>query len=146
MTGAEFVPSNWGQVFELHLNAGGEDFALRLKASSRLFESFAKCIPNIDKDKLLRIEAYTNKGGHTALAFKQDGKNVEWAFTKDNPNGMPAWVKTVKQGETVWNHDEADEFLYQLAKNWWGDAVPTQEQEPVPAGAPRNVPDEDVPF
>jgi hypothetical protein len=135
MTNAGFEETSFGQVFSLGLNDGTKDYELRLPCPGRLFEQFAKRIPNINKESPLYIGAFTNEKGHNVLYLKQNGAKVEMAFTRDAPNGLPEPTKTQKMGKDVWDFSEQQEFLYQVAKNWWGGAAPTPEQETVPANA-----------
>lgn len=118
ITGAEFEKTQWGMVFSLNLSAGDKEYSLRLQAPGRLFEQFAKRIPNLQIDQVLYIGAFTNEKGHNVLYLKQNGSKVDFAFTRDNPNGMPPAVQETKMGETKWNYDAQEEFLYNLTVNW----------------------------
>lgn len=147
MTGAGFEETSFGQVFNLNLDAAGKEYQLRLPCPGRLFEQFAKRIPNINKDQPLYIGAFTNEAGHNVLYLKQ-GDKVPMAYSRDNPNGLPEPSKTQKMGKDVWDFSEQQEFLYQLAKGWWAGSTPSVDSsnsggEPVVAGG---VADEDQPF
>ena len=116
--GAQFVETEYGIVYAVDLDAGEKQYQLRLNCPSRLFDQFTKRIPNISLDHPLIIGAFLNEKGGNVLYLKQNGAKVPMAFTKDNPNGIPAAVKTMKRGQEVWDFSDQEEFLYQLAKDW----------------------------
>jgi hypothetical protein len=46
----------------------------------------------------------------------QNGSGLKWAFTKDNPNGMPDLVKIKVKGKDTWDDSDRMEFLENYAK------------------------------
>jgi len=131
---ASFEETAFGVVYSIKLMAGDREYALRLPAPGRLFDQFAKRIPNLNKNLPLYVGAFQNEAGHNVLYLKQDGEKVPMAFTKDNPNGMPAPVKTVKMGKEKWDFSAQEEFLYNLAHEWFPkqEAVEVAEVSPDP--------------
>ena len=118
IVGADFQTTDYGLVYAVDLDAGEKQYQLRLNCPSRLFDQFAKRIPNISMDHPLVIGAFLNEKGGNVLYLKQNGAKVPMAFTKDNPNGIPEAVKTMKLGKESWDFSAQEEFLYQLAKDW----------------------------
>lgn len=121
--GAEFDNTDYGVVFAVDMfdKDSGDTYQLRIDVNSRIFSQFAKRIPNIDVEKELTIGAGLDKekGDATFIYMKQDGEAVKFAFTKDNPNGLPAPEKKTRMGKDVWDFSAQEEFLYNLCDGWF---------------------------
>ncbi len=138
IVGSNFEETKWGMMFNVLLSAGEKEYALRMQAPGRLFDQFAKRIPNINKDIPLYVGAFVNERGHNVLYLKQDGQKVPMAFSKDVPNGLPPAVQGTKMGKTTWDFSDQEEFLYNLATGFHGEGM-------VPEAAPAAV-EEESPF
>lgn len=96
-----------------------DDITMSLPVDSREFGQFAKTLPNIDLSQDIYFSAYIDKTtGYGKMSISQigvDGRKtwVDWAYTRENPNGMPDAVKTMKKGKEVWDFSAQEEFLYQ---------------------------------
>lgn len=105
------------------VDAGGTLYDLMMTFGQAAATAFIKMLPNIDPSKPITVFAFKGDGERTALIVKQNGATVKWAFTKDNPNGMPAPVKrkAVKNGKPceVWDWDAPEEFLRKLAEDYF---------------------------
>ncbi len=131
IVGAGFETGDYGVTFGVELSVPDcGTYTLKLKAPGRLFDQFAKRIPNINKDVPLYVGAFKNEQGHNVLYLKQGGNKVPLAFTKDNPNGMPEPVKSTKMGKELWDFSDQEEFLYNLAKDWFGETESGEEDRP----------------
>lgn len=118
--GAYFDSTQYGDFFCVDLSVpDGETYQLRINVDSRLFEQFAKRIPNIDKDLPLTIGAFTDDKKRNAIYMNQGKSKVLYAYTRDNMNGMPAAEGKEVRGKTVWDYTDQNNFLYELAKNWF---------------------------
>lgn len=95
-----------------------DDITLSLSVDSREFGQFAKTLPNINLDKDIYFSAYIDKvTGYGKMSISQigvDGRKtwVDWAYNRENPNGMPEAIKTMKKGKEVWDFSAQEEFLY----------------------------------
>lgn len=92
---------------------------LEFKFSSGAGKALLKKLPNIDfsKDVILKAYAIFDKEKDRTNYYitpYQEGKKIESAFTKDNPNGLPQLEKKKIKGETVWDDTEQLEFFEAL--------------------------------
>lgn len=125
---ASFDEKDFGPILCVDFNIPGDgEYQLRLPVSNRLFEQFAKRIPNIDKGEALTIGAFKNTDGQSVLHLRQNGTKVPMAFTKDKPNGMPAPIKKDKLGKIEWDYSDQVNFLYGVAKKWVDSFSPEEE-------------------
>lgn len=145
--GGGFEDTKFGSVFYVDLQTPDKRYQLRLPCPGRLFEQFAKRIPNIDLSKPLWIGAFMNDQDRQVLFLKHGGDKVAVAYTKDNPNGLPEAVKKEKMGKVTWDFEAQEEFLYQSAKAWAA-TIPQPEYEgadQVACSSPEPV-GEEMPF
>lgn len=81
--------------FNLVLLDDGKRFSLEMPYESQVFQRFLLVAPNIVLGLPLSISAFKGKpqraGGKdkTAVAFRQDGKNVPQFYSREEPHGMP---------------------------------------------------------
>ena len=116
MVGAEFADSKYGS--NLILNLVDEDetrYDLQIKVDSQFFGQFVKRIPNLDLDKAVSFILGKSKEGKAFMFLQQDGVTVKSAYTKDNPNGLPQPSKKTVKGKEVWDWEEQENFLYEVA-------------------------------
>ena len=93
----------------------GSSYKLQMSLKE-LFKQYAKRMPNIDIDKPVFIGLGHDKDRNRPYLFvKQDGVNVPMAFTKEKPNGLPEPTKKTVKGKEVWDWDEQENFLYEVA-------------------------------
>ena len=91
-------------------------FKLQMPLDSQFFGQYAKRMPNIDTSKPLFLGlGYDREHGRNFLYAKQDGEKVLMAYTKDNPNGLPQPSKKTVKGKEVWDWEEQENFLYEVA-------------------------------
>lgn len=89
-----------------------------VKTDSNAGVGFLKMFPNIDITQPVKMTAKVSpvdiKGetvNVTSLFIAQAGAALKWAYTKDNPNGLPATKKVIVNGENVTDKTEMLEFL-----------------------------------
>lgn len=70
-------------------------------------------LPNADLSKPVRISP-SNKDDKSTCFVSQSGSPVKWAFTKDNPNGMPQLKKVRFNGKDQWDKTDQIEFYKKL--------------------------------
>ena len=94
-------------------------FKLQINLDSSYFPQLAKRMPNIDKDKSLFLGlGFDRERERNFLYARQDGVKVEMKFTKENPNGMPAPIQKEVKGKQVWDWEEQENFLYEIAMDF----------------------------
>lgn len=97
------------KVKEIQVNL---DDNILLQVPMNMLSFVAKPLPNVDPSRPVKINVYKNKKGKAGLNISQenDGKfdNCEWAYTRENPNGLPEPVQD-ELGE--WDFRDYDKFL-----------------------------------
>ena len=84
-----------------------DDTVLQLPLSMFL-QAFAKPLPNLDVKQAVEISVYKNKKGYAAMNMKQGTENLKWAYTRENPNGLP---EVTQDAVGNWDFRDADTFL-----------------------------------
>lgn len=90
---------------------------IQMNYSSGYSAAFLKTLPNIDLNSdivfspSMKIEGDKKKA---TVFITQHGKPVKWAYTKDDPNGLPQLVKQKVKGKVVWDDSEICEFLEKM--------------------------------
>lgn len=136
----------------------GDQYQLQLSYSSGYSMSFLKSIlnPVIDFSQPIKITPWmkvVNEKKKTAIYLAQNGEDIPWFFTKENPNGLPELKKVRIGGEEKWDDYDAMQFmeaqikakvLPQLGKTKNGVSTTSNSGTPVD---PNNAPEEDdLPF
>jgi len=81
-------------------NGDGAELVLEVPLKSELVARFAKCARNIDFRTPIFIRVFPDRRTHQpVIIIQQAGENVPQAFTKENPNGLPQWVRDEVTGE-----------------------------------------------
>ena len=94
-------------------------FKLQIPLDSQFFGQYAKRMPNIDVSKPLFLGlGYDRERERNFLYAKQGDEKVGMAFTKDNPNGLPEPTKKTVKGKEVWDWEEQENFLYEVAMDF----------------------------
>ena len=120
---------------------------LQLGADTRAAQSFLKMLPNIDVTQEIKIATFPDKeSGATVILAWQAGQKIDWAYTKESPNGMPA---AVQRTNGKWDFGDVEDFLYKKGVEF-GEML-AQREVPIEGG---NTSDEvvteidpsDIPF
>ena len=94
-------------------------FKLQIPLDSQFFGQYAKRMPNVDVSKPLFLGlGYDRERERNFLYAKQGDDKVGMAFTKDNPNGCPEPSKKTVKGKEVWDWEEQENFLYEVAMDF----------------------------
>lgn len=103
--------------------------------------SFLKTLPNVDLSKpveLIPNQKEENGKTRQTIFVKQDGNALKFAFTKENPNGLPDAKQVKYQGEMKWDFFDQTQFLHDtvfiqakdfLQQKGYKHPEPEQEQE-----------------
>jgi hypothetical protein len=108
--------SDYGKFWYVELN-GNE--VLQFQYSSGYANSFLRALPNVDLTSevilapKLTIEGDKKKG---SLFINQHGKALKWAYTKDEPNGIPDLKKIKVKGKETWDSSDIMDFLEDMVK------------------------------
>jgi hypothetical protein len=70
------------------------DDNILLQLPMNMLSAFAKPLPNVDPTKPVKVSVYKNKKGKAGLNISQESpdggwEQAEWAYTKEDPNGLP---------------------------------------------------------
>jgi hypothetical protein len=148
MTAIKSKETPFGMVWEVTLTDDGEEFVLSFNYSSRYANNFFRAIPNVDLSKKFSINPWNMKDKNDpskkviGLSLYQDKNKVEFAFTKEKPNGLPELVKRKVKGKDTWDDSEQLDFFEKLIKD---QIIPQLGKAPVATIADEEVP-EDAPF
>lgn len=102
-------------TLQVHLSDAGEDFILNLPKGYKVWRHFLLALPNIKEGAITRFGPYdyvSKKDGKrkSGLGIEQDGKQVEWAFKRDDGK-LPNAPMVKVNGEDVVDYTEQDIFL-----------------------------------
>jgi hypothetical protein len=112
--------TDYGKEWNVTIEDGDTKASLQMKYSSGYASAFLKTLPNVDlsKDVQLMPKSETTDGKtKTTMFIKQDGKAIKWAYTKDNPNGLPSMKKIKVKGVDVWDDSDMMEYLESMVKS-----------------------------
>ena len=97
----------------------GARFLLQIPLDSQFFSQYAKRMPNIDKEQPIFFGlGYDRERERHFLYSRQNNEKVSMKYTKDNPNGLPQPTKKTVKGKEVWDWDEQENFLYEVAMDF----------------------------
>ena len=97
----------------------GSRYKLQIPLDSQFFGQYAKRMPNIDISKEIFLGlGYDRERGRNFLYARQGDEKVGFAYTKDNPNGLPEPTKKTVKGKEVWDWEEQENFLYEVAMDF----------------------------
>lgn len=128
---------DYGKQWIVKLEDDGDEYQLQMPYSSGYSASFLKALPNVDLSKKVRLTPKLTIEGdkkRTTLFIKQEGKAVKWAFTKENPQGIPQLRQIKVKGVTQWDDTDVMEFLEnvvqeQIKTKLKGEQVPETESD-----------------
>lgn len=123
---------NYGKYWLFTFEDQGEEFTLQSSYSDSYAKALLKSLPNIDVKKPFKItpEMKTENGDtKTALYINQNGEGVKWAYTKENPNGLPQWEKITVKGEEKWDDTKELLFLEEMVQK---EIIPNLPERKVP--------------
>lgn len=134
IVGGSVDNGDYGDQISIEIQDGKESYILKLPWNSKLRDAFVKRIPNIDISKTVEIICFPDKQDKSpVMLIKQNGSFVKFAFTKENPNGLPAPVKKVVRGKEEWDWSQTETFLWDLSSSFFeqfeGDDKPAYQEE-----------------
>lgn len=105
---------DFGKFWNVTLTDDQGDAILQMNYSSGYANAFLKVLPNIDLSSDVVITPNLKMEGDkkkTTLFITQHGVPIKWAFTKDNPNGIPELKQVKVKGKLTWDDSDLMEFL-----------------------------------
>ena len=111
--------SEYGTRYITELDDDGNNYSLQINLDSSYFSPYAKRMPNINKDEevVFRL-GYDRERERHFLFIRQNDERVPMKFTKEEPNGMPEPTKKTVKGKEVWDWEEQENFLYEVAMDF----------------------------
>lgn len=85
--------------------------------SGNVASRFLCCLANIDPARpvTLEIAGHEKDGAFVQNLFiSQDGKQIRQAYTKENPNGKPAWQPVTVNGKVTYDRSDETAFYVDL--------------------------------
>lgn len=108
---------DFGKFWNVTLTDDQGDAILQMNYSSGYANAFLKTLPNIDLNSDVVITPNLKMEGDkkkTTLFITQHGVPIKWAFTKDNPNGIPELKQVKLKGKLTWDDSDLMEFLEKM--------------------------------
>lgn len=94
-------------------------FKLQIPLDSQFFGQYAKRMPNIDTTQPLFLGLGYDRERERNFLYARQGENkVGMAYTKENQNGLPEPTKKTVKGKEVWDWEEQENFLYEVAMDF----------------------------
>jgi hypothetical protein len=120
ITGVGTKESDYGKFLVVQVESNGVNYQLEMNFSSGYSASFLKTLPNVNLSTRVSITPKLTIDGDkkkSVCFLNQNGSGLKWAFTRENPNGMPDLVKIKVKGKDTWDDSDRMEFLENNAKN-----------------------------
>lgn len=107
----------YGKFLNVTIRDNDQEAILQMKFSSGYAMAFLKTLPNADLSSRVIIAPNMKMEGDkkkTSLFITQHGKALKWAFTRENPNGLPELVKAKFKGVVQYDDTDILEFLEKM--------------------------------
>ncbi len=119
ITGIETRENDYGKNWLVSLldEETGQTQVLQFSYSSGYSAAFLKALPNVDLSKKVKITPKLTIEGDkkkTTVFINQGGAACKWAYTKDNPNGLPELKQIKVKGKITWDDSDVMEFLEKM--------------------------------
>jgi hypothetical protein len=123
--------------FQILITDGEDKYLLSFPIESPAYNSFLSFVKNVDITKPLSLHALgkkiEDKSGkesiRTSILISQDGTFAKSFYTKDNPNGLPAFKKVKISGKEHWDKTDYLAFLESVVENELKPQLPSAKNE-----------------
>lgn len=136
ITGVGTKESDYGKFLLVHVESNGVSYQLEMNFSSGYSASFLKTLPNVNLTGRVQVTPKLTIEGDkkkSVCFINQNGSGLKWAFTRENPNGMPDLVKIKVKGKDTWDDSDRMEFLENNAKKLFSASTPSvQDNDEAP--------------
>lgn len=95
------------------------DDNIMLQLPMNMLSMFAKPLPNVDITQPVKISVYKNKAGRAGLQIAQGealSDPCDWAYTREDPNGLPP---AIKDDLGDWDFRDHDAFLIKKVQEFF---------------------------
>ena len=133
ITGVGTKESDYGKFLVVQVESNGVNYQLEMNFSSGYSASFLKTLPNVNLSTRVAITPKLTIEGDkkkSVCFLNQGGQGLKWAFTRENPNGMPDLVKIKVKGKDTWDDSDRMEFLENYAKGLFGAKAEDNDEVP----------------
>ncbi len=128
------------EAINLHMDDGQEKCTITCKFDSGYGRGIAQTLFGIDITKPVKVSAsYVEENGKKRGSFfmSQFNQNIKWAFTKDNPGGMPPAKEIEYNGDKLYDRREQMAWLKQKIQEEVLPKIPNALfREPAPSADP----------
>jgi hypothetical protein len=139
LIGIKTMDGSYGKQWLFSFNDGAETYILTMPYDSGIALAFLAMLPNIDVTKEMKVSAgvSTNDKGveSTSLFVNQGGVPIKHYYTKNEPNGMPAWNPVTVNGNTLWDKSATLAFLEEMLARDILPKLPNVEEANAPVSA-----------
>lgn len=135
----------YGRFVNISINDGKTDAILQMKSGSGYASAFLKTLPNVNFSEEVTISPSMKMEGEkkkASIFINQGGSALKWAYTKDEPNGIPQLKQVKVKGKLTWDDSDIVEFLENMVK----ETIIPQLKTKVLSGPPTDDQLEDAPF
>lgn len=106
----------FGSRLVIEIQDGPDYFNLEMPWSSRYSSGFFLTMPNIDVNKQIEFVPWMKEidgKKKTMLYLRHEGEqdNIQWYWTKENPQGLPEMKKIRVKGTDVWDDTDRQDFF-----------------------------------
>ena len=106
----------FGSRLVIEIQDGPDYFNLEMPWSSRYSSGFFLTMPNIDVSKQIEFVPWMKEidgKKKTMLYLRHEGEqdNIQWHWTKENPQGLPEMKKIRVKGTDVWDDTDRQDFF-----------------------------------
>jgi hypothetical protein len=109
--------STYGKTWNFVFQDKKELYTLQLSYSNSFATAFLKILPNIDLSKEIKVSPSVKEvdgKNKSTLFVNQDGNALKHAFTRENPNGLPAMEQVTIKGDLQWDDTKQLVFLQNM--------------------------------
>lgn len=161
---AKIEDGKFKKELKLVVEKGDEKYEIQMGFDSRAASSFFMVMPNIDPSKSYTISAYErrpkpgeDKKPYSVIYVTETGEDesLQWAYTKDAPNGLPQMVKVKIKGKDTWDNSDQLDFFESNLNNVFVPSIKAAKQDapfndademPEPPASGGGDDDPDLPF
>jgi hypothetical protein len=127
------------------------DDNILLQLPMNMLSAFAKPLPNVDITKPVKVSVYKNKRGKAGLNISQEAPGgewvqAEWAYTKEEPNGLP---QPTQDDLGDWDFRDHDTYLVKKVGEFFCgvvDVAPVAKPASLETLVPEPVEETPIPF
>jgi len=127
----------YGPILRITLEKNFQELIFSTPWKSRLASGFLNRMPNIDY--ALDVTFDIAGGDRQSLFVKQNGQQVKWAYTLENPNGRPDWRRVELDGETVFDRSEQDAFFVRVIEADVMPRIQAAKERAIADAEPENI-------